>query len=280
MDDGEQVFAHQAFQHPRLIRADGRRVGVVDVQRLNWRAVQFTGQRLGELRHVDGAGAGRDQVRPRQELLIEGIQFAGAEQRPAAGVAPVAGDRRQATDGADGHRPAAVPLHPVVNPQEPRPAKRGPGRSVLAGEPLDVRDRQPGDPRHHRRRVFGLHPRLQFVHADAVIFQVIRVFQLVTEEAVHDTERERGVGTGADRQPPVGRLRRFAAVRVDGDDLRPALPRLVHEYPQVTVRHLRIRPPIDDVAALNHRLRVDGRAGAERDVATDRAGGGADGAVE
>ena len=51
---GEQIFAAHPCQHLRLIRGDGRGVGVVDHHRLDGRVVQFR-ERLAELRHVDDA---------------------------------------------------------------------------------------------------------------------------------------------------------------------------------------------------------------------------------
>ena len=57
------------------------------------RAGQLAVQSVGELAHVDGACAGSDQLRPRQEGVVERVQLAGAEHRPTPGEPPVAGDR-------------------------------------------------------------------------------------------------------------------------------------------------------------------------------------------
>ena len=96
-------------------------------------------QRLGELHHVDRARAGRDQVGPFEAVVVERVQLAGAEQRPAADVPPVADDRGQAGDGPHRHAAAAVPLQAVVQ-ADAAPAAQS--VRVLAGELLDVVDRQ------------------------------------------------------------------------------------------------------------------------------------------
>ena len=99
VDDGEQVLALQPLEHACLIRADRGGVGVVDVQRPHRRPGQLAVQRLGELHHVDGARARRNQVGPLQSGAVEGVQLARAEQSAAAGVSPGADDRRQTGDG-------------------------------------------------------------------------------------------------------------------------------------------------------------------------------------
>ena len=156
-----------------------------------------------------------------RQLSSNGYELAGAEQRPAAGVPPVAGDGRQAGDGPHRHAAAAVALQAVVQADERRAAEQRREPGVLAGELLDVVDRQPGDVRHLRRRVLLQHALAELLRAEAVAFAGSRSScQPVAEDDVHHAQGQRRVGAGADRDPPVGLRGGRAAVRVDGDDLR------------------------------------------------------------
>ena len=103
----------------------------------------------------------------------------------------------------------------------------------------------------------------QLLLAKAVPAQVVLILQAVTPDDVHESEGQGSVGAGADRQPPVGTGRRLRAVRINRDNLRPALAGLVHHRPQMHVRDAGVRAPVDDVARVNHGV-GNSRPGATR----------------
>ena len=160
------------------------------------------------------------------------------------------------------------------------PDQGGADRRVFAGQPLDVAVRQPGDGGDFRHRILAQRPLAQLIGPETKALQVIVILQAIAPQDVHDSQGQGGVGAGADRQPPVAARSRLAAVGVDGDDAGAGLAGLVHQRPQVNVGDAGVGAPVDDVAAVDHGLGVDGGAGAERDIAACGPGGGADGAVQ
>ena len=133
----------QARDHPLLVGGDGGRVAVVDVEGPDGRAGQLAGEGLGELVHVDRAGAGGREVGAGEAIDGEVVGAARGEQDPAAGMAPGADDRGQAGDRPHGHAAAVVALEAVVEADQ-----RGLLAGVAAGERRDGRDVDPRDRGH------------------------------------------------------------------------------------------------------------------------------------
>ena len=278
--DREQVLAGEAAHDLGLLRIHRRRVGVVNVQGPDRRPRQFAMQRLGQVHHVDRPGAWRNQVGAFEGVAVPGHQFAGAQHRAAARMTPGSDDRGQADDRPHRHAAAAMALHAVVGANQGRAAAFGHGAGVFMGQFLNIGDGDAGDACHRRRGVFVANPRLQFLRAEAVAFEIVLVLQTVPEQDVHHAQGQGAVGPRADGNPPVAFLRRLAAVRINGDDLRAGLAGPVHQRPLMHVGDGGVRPPVDDVPGEDRVLGVDDRPRAEGDIAAHRPGGGADRPVE
>ena len=145
----EKVLARKSFQHLVRIRAHRHRIVVVDDHGMHRRL--GGGERVANLRMVDDAGPlRRHQVRALEFRVVEVVVVRGGEQDPARRIAPRAGERRQAGDGARRHAAARVALHAVVEPD-----RRGFGRAVLARELHHLLDRNAaGFCRPFRRIIF------------------------------------------------------------------------------------------------------------------------------
>ena len=120
--------------------------------------------------------------------VVDRIGARGRQQRAARGIAPRAGERRQAGHGA--HRVAAAgdALHAVVHPD-----RRRARRAVVAGQRLHLRGRDAagrGDAR--RRPLRGA--RGELLVADGVALDVVAVDQSVADKHVHQSVGERRVG--------------------------------------------------------------------------------------
>ena len=276
VDDGEQVVAHQAGDHPALVGADGGGVAVVDVERPDRRPGQLAGQRLGEPVHVDGPRPRGDQVGPGQLLHREVVQAAGRQERPAAVVPPGPDERGEARDRPDGHPTAAVPLESVVEPDQARMLG-----CVPPGQLLDRRGVDPGDVRDPVDGILGQHPGLERRGADRRPVEVVPVNQPVAPEDVHQAQGQCSVGARPGLDVPVTPRGGRAPERVDRHQRRPGLPGLDHPAPQVAVGVDGVRSPVDDEPALLGRHRVGAEPAAPDGVLVPlRPGRGADRPVQ
>ena len=79
---------------------------------------------------------------------------------------------------------------------------------------------------------------------------VLGVVQALGDDHVHEPERQRRVGARQRAHVPVGRRGRARPQRVDHDDPRARLARLLDDRPQVQVGDDRVRPPQHDEAAV------------------------------
>ena len=97
---------------------------------------------------------------------------------------------------------------------------------------------------------------------------------------MHDGERERGVGAGADREVLVGKRGGARSVGVDDDEPGPTSAGFFNEWPQVNVVAVNVGAPRDDEAGMREVL----WRGAELDAVDAQqrfaTGAGADSAVE
>ena len=95
------------------------------------------------------------------------------------------------------------------------PQQRGSlGRRVLACGRHHVRDVQPTAAGHPGDVDVG-EVRLQFVVADGLVGNEIRVRKVLLDDDLHERQQQIHVGAGADAQVPVGLPRRFRDARID-----------------------------------------------------------------
>ncbi len=192
----------------------------------------------------------------------------------AGSGAPCAGHRWQARDGAHRHPSAAVALHPAIEADGCRLARR-----VFNREGLDRRRWDPADGRHTIRRVLG-GARCQLGPAHAVSVHVILVAQAVTEDDVHHPERQRRVSPRQQRDMLIALLRGPRPPRIDRYHPRPFLARRSDERPEVGIRGQRVGAPQEDRARSVEAFRIHTH-GITRAVGhADHAGGAADRAIE
>ena len=86
--------------------------------------------------------------------------------------------------------------------------------------------------------------------------EVVAVAEPVAHQYVHHAERQRRVGADANRQMPVGALRRLAAPRLDDDEGHAGPAHLVGERPEMDIGGDEIGAPGDDQIAVDHRLGI------------------------
>ena len=147
----EQVVAREALVHLVELRRDAHRVGVLDQQRRDRRAVAevlaVADQDRPDPRLIEHADRRVEHIEPFDDGLVPVVQVALIVERAAALVLPGAGHDRQA--GRRVHVGGAVAR---AREAEAEPQVGAPGRAVEAGEVLDLGDRQPGDARRPFRR--------------------------------------------------------------------------------------------------------------------------------
>ncbi len=281
MHHAEQILAREARLHPVAVGRHRDRVGVVDVERADRRLLRLE-QRLADEGHVDGARRApflaRIQVRPLQRLVVDGEIARGRQQRAACRVAPGAGQRRQAGDVTHRHATAGAAVETVVEPDQ-----RGPGRTaaftIFARQVADDVGRQAGQRCGPFRRA-AAHPLGELGEPGRVAGNVVVIEQVVGNQHLHHRQCERTVRSRPRRQMHVALRRGFRAARIDAHQLRSAPLRFLQVTPAVQVRHHRVAAPDQDQLRIDHRLGVgtDGRA--DRRFPAQRAGRGADRAVE
>ena len=121
--DAEEIVARESRLHLRRFRRDGDGIRVVDVDRADRRVVRGE-QRVADRAHVDRARRPADQIRPLERARIDGVGARDRQQRAARGIAPRAGERRQAGDRAHRVAAARMALQPVVQADRRRTRRR------------------------------------------------------------------------------------------------------------------------------------------------------------
>ena len=273
---GEEILARQPAQHGVPFRSHRRRIAVVHDECLHGRATDagvWLRERVTEADHVDRP-RGRAEVRTRDRGTIELEVGRGGQLYPATRPAPVTGDGRQAGDVAHRHPATRVPLQPVVHADE-----GGPRTTVSLTERNDDLFRQS----RHRCCASGRPLRrapAQRLVPKRVALEEVPVLELAREENVHEAERQRAVGAGADRQPLVALQRGPRLDRIDADDRRAARPRLKDEGPEVWIGRERVGPPQQHEVTLGHAFAVGADVRAHRHAHADGAGHRADRAIQ
>ena len=279
--DREQVVAREAGRDTARVGRDRDRIRVVDDQRVDaLEAGAFgTQQIVADGRHVDGARcASREQVGTRQRGAID-TAGAGGRQEDAAGRMPKRPDqRRQAAHVAHGHAATVRPLHAVVDADQ-RPVAGSCCTPVVGRQRLDVGGLDAAEGRDALRREVG-DARLQRREADRVPRHVVVVDPAVADQHVHQTERERAVGAGQQRDMRVALLGRERTIRIDRDQPRPVAPGGLRTTPEMNAGRDRVGAPEHDQLRVLHAFDLGADARTERVVVADRSGFGADVAME
>jgi hypothetical protein len=192
----------------------------------------------------------------------------------AAAVSEGAAQHRQARDRPELHRPVAMMLEADQRAKEGRLRGR-----ILTREALDPGGVEPHGPGHFTGRIRP-HPFHQGVIAGRMPTDVLAIDQPVPHHDVHDGEGEERIRAGTDLQVPVRLRGRARPDRIDHDQSRPALPRVLDQRPVVQVRDDRVRAPQDDVPAVEDVFGIDPGAGTDRCREAGGRHGAADVAIE
>ncbi len=275
---GEQVLARKALHHPAGVGRHGHRVGVVDHQRLDLRAEGGAGlaqQVVAQLHHVQRARrAPGQQIGALQRRALHGEVAGAGHQQAARALAPGAGERRQAGDGAHRVGAAVRALHPVVQPDRRRP--RG---APVARQAADLRGRHAADGGGALGRE-GQRPLAQLWPAVRVALQVVVVQPVVLDQLVHQRQGQRRVGAGQQLHVLVALLGRFGAAWVDAHQARALALGFLRPAPEVQVAGNRVAAPDEDQPALGEELGLHAHLGAQRVDQPFDAGRRADGALQ
>ena len=273
--DREQVLAAEALEHQLLVRHDGGRVGVVDVERLDRRPQVRVGERAPELYHVDRARRRlRHQVRPLERRGAEPEGPARREQRASGRMRVGAGQRGQARDGPAGHAAVVVAGEPDADADE-----RGPGGAVAARESHHVLRGEAGDPRDALRVVL-----LDVVgergEAQRGPLDVLVIHPPLADQHVHHAQGQGPVRARARHQVPVGLPGGRGAVGIDADHEGAPAPRPLHQRHHVDVGVRGVDAPEHDQVGVHHLLGVAADHRAERRLPARVGGADADRALE
>ena len=274
MYDSEQVVATQACQHFRLVGSHGGGIAAEDEQHLDRWAGQFARECFGQLHHIDRASPRRRQIGALQPRHIQRKATAGGQQHAARSFPPTAEHRRQTCHRANCHAAAAMPLHAVVDANHTRP-----NRGQFRREPLDCRRVQTGDSTDAIEPVIRHDSFAKLLGPDAVVSQVVFIGKSVSEEHMHQTQRQCRVGADFGHDVPIAAFGRAAAVGIDAHDPSPALASVHHLDPQVHVGDGRVGSPIDDITAVRHGFGIRALSRSDRVGEPRHAGGRTDRAI-
>ena len=172
------------------------------------------------------------------------MQLEGEGGQTAAVVAPGAGQRRQAGDGAVGVGAVGVVLHADHEADGGRPR-----RGVGAGQGGDLFLRHAGDGGYAFQRVVG-QPLAEVGEAVRVVDDVVGVEETFVADDAHHAQRQRGVGARPRLDVPVGGGGGARGQGVDDDDGGAVRLRLTHLRPEVEIGDDRVAAPDDDEAAV------------------------------
>ena len=189
-------------------------------------------------------------------------------------MAPGAGERRQAGDGAHRGGAAGTAVEAVVETDGARA-----GAAVVARQLADRLGGQAGDGGSPVGRPFA-HALGQRLEAEGVSGNVIVVEQVFGDQHLHHRQRQRAVGAGHRGEVKVGLGGGLGAPRVDHHEARAAALGLLHVAPAVQVRDHRIATPHDDQPGIDDGLRIHADGAADAGLPARGAGRGTDGAIE
>ena len=269
--DGEEVVASEPTRDGVGIRADHRRIAVVDDERVD----AVAGQRVAEPRHRDLPARGLGpQVRTGHGVALRRERVGAVHVRTATRVLPRAGDGREREHRAEGLARvrlvvrARSELHETGASGGPQPRHR---RDLIRGD-------AGGAGRAVQRPLGGTGP--EVVGAVGAGREELRILETLGEDDVHHPERERGVASGSELEVDVARGCGLRAERIDADQ-RPAV--LLHRLevrPEVQVGGERVHTPRDRDLRLADQLRVRRGEARVRERVRPATGGKTDVAVE
>ena len=250
---GEQVVTEQPPNHGVLVRGDGRRVGVVDIDGHDRRFDELV-QGVTEPIHVYNPCGSSHEVLPRHLGHGKGGAGGGAGKEPPSPL-PVRPDKcRQTGDGSHGHGAVAVAGEPTPQADERRPGPGKDPRHLLQG----LR-RQAGQAAHRLRAVIGEHLLPQFLEPVDMLRDIIPVHKPVAHQDVHESEGQGAVASRTDEEGPVGGRRGRGGVGVDYPEPRPFPASHLRLQVKMDARSRRVDPPEDHQVARMYFVRMTGR---------------------
>ena len=143
-------------------------------------------------------------------------------------------------------------LQPVVDANGSRRC-----RGVGARQRFDARRIDTGDLCRPRRRP-SRHPSLEGAKSQRVACDVVGIMQLFAHDHMHHRQRQRGIASRPDRNPIIGRLRCARTDRVDHDQARTRLARLLNKGPEMQIAGQRIAAPDQDQLCMGKTLHLHG----------------------
>ena len=213
VDADEQVVAGKALTHETEFRGDHHRIGILDEECGNRRAVAevaaVAGQHRADARLVEDAGRRVEHVEPFEQGAVERHQPVVRLQRAAALVLPGAGHGRQAGHREELCRAVARARKAVAD------ADIAPLRAAV--EPREIDDRlfrEAGD-RRRPGRVAGFEMGFEARGVVGVARHVAPVRIAFLEQHVHDGAGESPVGAGKGCEMHIGGLGAGGAVGID-----------------------------------------------------------------
>ena len=206
--------------------------------------------------------------------MVDRVSARRREQGAARRIAPGTDKCGQARHGAHGIAAAVHALHAVIQANGGRL-----DRAVVAGKPNHLRGGDAAGLRNPLRRPLR-RTRREFREAQGIAVDVIVVEQVLRDKDVHQSQRQRTVGAGQQRNVLVAFIRGGAAVGIYGDKLGAATLGLLHAGPQVQVGRDRVAAPDHDQLAVLELLDVHADGCAHGRCPARLARRGTDGAVQ
>ena len=189
-------------------------------------------------------------------------------------MAPRAGERGQAGDRAHGVAAAAHALHAVVQAD-----RRRTRRAPVARQRADLFRRDAADVRGALRAP-AQRALAQCFPAQRVLRDVVVVQPVVRDQLVHQRQRQRRVGAGAQLDVLVAFLGRVGAARVDAHQPGAVSLGRLRDAPEVQVAGDRIAAPDQDQLRFGEELHLHADLAAQRLHQAFGAGAGTDRAIE
>src|SRR5579859_6959117 len=187
MNDGKEIVATQAVQHPVGIWRRGDGIGTEDIERANRWVTHFTSEGGAQAVHVHDTRRGWTRRRMAHRLRIPCYIVAGAVKEAAAAHADLSYHGGQACQRPHRLPTVAVALNTITEFEQRRLR-----RPIASRQRDNNLRRYAGDARGSLWRILP-GPVAQLLPAERMRPQPVFIVELIAEEHMHYAQRQRGV---------------------------------------------------------------------------------------
>ena len=253
MHHGEQVIPLQPFDNGILVRGNGSRVGVIDIQAHHFGIFQII-QGCTQLVHVHDPGRAGHEILAGDQLQRKGCAGGGTAEQTCAWPLPTPADSGQGGNAANRHGAVAIAGQATTDLDQGRL-----GCSIGPCQITDRISRKPADGSHLLRPAIRQNLATKFLKTNHVVTDKCLIQQPFCHHHLQHPQGQGAVTARLDDDRPVHGLTGGGLVGINGPDLCPLFPGRLGGSHAVDTGGSSIQPPEDNQVTLAALCRIKGR---------------------